>query len=115
MQLPKGQLDSFPVDKKGRAIRLDPEFAAGGGTNVNFFEKVGNKIRMRTYERGVENETLACGTGTVAVGIIARKLFPELANRIDIEAPGGHLFVEKRENFWLTGPSCVVYEAELKV
>lgn len=115
IQLPKGQLARFPVNKKGRAIRLDPDFEAGGGTNVNFFEKVGNKIRMRTYERGVENETLACGTGTVAVGLVARSLFPELGDRIDIEAPGGHLVVEKRDNYWLLGPSRVVYEAELQV
>lgn len=115
IQLPKGQLDGFPVDKKGRAIRLDPQFEVRGGTNANFFEKIGNKIRMRTFERGVETETLACGTGTVAVGYVARTLFPEIGNRIDIEAPGGDLIVEKRENYWLIGPACVVYEGELQI
>lgn len=114
IQLPAGQLDSFPVDKKARPIRHDADFEAGGGTNVNFYEKKGNRIRMRTFERGVEAETLACGTGTVAVGLVARTLFPELGDRIEIEAPGGLLEVEKRDNYWLTGPSRVVYEAELQ-
>lgn len=53
------------VEGRGRALRNDPIFA--GGANVNFVGRVNGGWRMRTYERGVEAETLACGTGAVAV------------------------------------------------
>lgn len=60
-----------PVEIHGRVIRLDPMFSSNG-TNVNFVQITGpNTIRLRTYERGVETETLACGTGSVASGIVA--------------------------------------------
>lgn len=58
----------------GRAVRLDPAFAPAG-TNVNVVGLRGrNTIRMRTYERGVEDETLACGTGSIATAVIATSL-----------------------------------------
>jgi diaminopimelate epimerase len=60
-----------PVEMHGRSIRLDPMFSPEG-TNVNFVQVTDpNIIRLRTYERGVEIETLACGTGSVASGIIS--------------------------------------------
>jgi len=64
-------LETAPVEKLGREIRFHSRFAPAG-TNVNFVEVQGSgKIRVRTYERGVEGETLACGTGVVASAIIA--------------------------------------------
>lgn len=64
-------LDAFPVLETGRRIRFHERFRPAG-TNVNFYQVVdAETIRIRTYERGVEDETLACGTGSVAVALIA--------------------------------------------
>jgi diaminopimelate epimerase len=66
-------LENIDVIKLGRAIRFHPEFQPKG-TNVNFIEREGDDaIRIRTYERGVEGETLACGTGATASAIVAYK------------------------------------------
>jgi diaminopimelate epimerase len=63
-------LDEIDVDNLGREIRLHRKFKPAG-TNVDFVEVTGNKdINVRTYERGVEGETLACGTGSVASALI---------------------------------------------
>ncbi len=63
------ELESFDVKRLGRAIRYHENFAPRG-TNVDFVEvEKGNSIKLRTYERGVEDETLACGTGCVASAI----------------------------------------------
>lgn len=64
-------LEAVPVDALGRRLRFHEAFAPAG-TNVNFAKVVGpDRIAVRTYERGVEGETLACGTGSVAVALIA--------------------------------------------
>jgi len=66
-------IDSVDVMKLGSAIRYHTMFAPSG-TNANFIQITGkHSLRVRTYERGVENETLACGTGMVAAGLIAGK------------------------------------------
>jgi diaminopimelate epimerase len=64
-------IEKFDIARYGRIIRFHPHFAPAG-TNVNFIKKIGeNEIRVRTYERGVEGETLACGTGSAAAAVIA--------------------------------------------
>ncbi len=68
-------LEAAPVDTLGRLIRYHQQYAPEG-TNVNFIQhRADGTVAMRTYERGVEAETLACGTGAVAGAIIASRLF----------------------------------------
>jgi len=64
-------IEAVPVQQWGKAIRRHGEFAPEG-TNVNFYQPAGERrIRIRTYERGVEGETMACGTGSVATALVA--------------------------------------------
>ncbi|MEI6563128.1 MAG: diaminopimelate epimerase [bacterium] len=72
--LPCDHLDREDVGTTGSAIRHHKDFAPKG-TNVNFVQVTGHSaLRIRTYERGVEAETLACGTGMVAAGLIAGRM-----------------------------------------
>ena len=81
-------LSEIPVEQLGSRIRRHPVFKPNG-TNVNFIEKKwGNAIRMRTYERGVEAETLACGTGSIASAIVASKLW-RISPPVKIEPSSG--------------------------
>ena len=62
------ELDSYNVIQEGKKIRYNSQFNEIG-VNVNFVEIIDDNISLRTYERGVENETLSCGTGAVAVAL----------------------------------------------
>ena len=112
---------SIDVAKQGRAIRYHSAFAPSG-TNVNFVEiGRGNRIHVRTYERGVEGETLACGTGVVAASILSN-LRRGLRSPILVTTRGGdHLRVGfSMENgharkVTLQGPARIVYRGVLHV
>lgn len=110
-------VDGTDVIGLGRTIRYDTE-RFPQGTNVNFVEVTGDgTIRMRTYERGVENETLACGTGATAAAIITNYALQHETTKYRIEVPGGELDVSFRHdpgtqiytNIRLTGPARRVF------
>ena len=115
------KVDEVDVYKKGKKIRNgSPYFEIG--SNVNFVEVLPNKtLKIRTYERGVENETLACGTGITAAAIASYIRGFVTDNPISIEAVGGKLsvnFDEKNntfENVWLNGPAVRVFEGEIEI
>lgn len=103
------KLQHFNVVEEGKKLRHHPEYGENG-TNVNFFEILNNVIYLRTFERGVEDETWACGTGSVATAISAchQKLIKNNQN-IKIITKGGVLEVSfktgpKYTHIWLTGP-----------
>jgi len=105
----------------GREIRYSPEFAPDG-TNVNFVQLDDNKLKNRTYERGVENETLACGTGVVASAIVASIEGGHKQNEFDCLVLGGKLRVSFEltanngfKNIILEGPARCVFEGEIVV
>lgn len=111
-------LDEMDVVQQGRALRYSPEFAPNG-SNINYVEKAGQgRIRVRTYERGVEDETLSCGTGVTASAIVAASA--GLGNNIAISTLGGDLKVwfEQNDsgyyNIWLAGPTKKVFSGELE-
>lgn len=109
-------IKTFPVFDTGKKIRYsDPK-----GINVNFVEIIKNIFNVRTYERGVEDETLACGTGAVSVAIASHNSGTLKKNICHIKMPGGNLIVEfnknkdgSYENIWLTGPAVCVYKGEI--
>lgn len=112
------ELDVFA---RGRKIRYgDPYNEAG--TNVNFVEQVDEQtFKVRTYERGVENETLSCGTGVTAVALASYHLGKTRSNRLQIQTEGGDLRVDftvengKFSNVILTGPATFVYKGNIEV
>lgn len=114
-------LEEMDIIEEGEAIRNDPKFAPGG-TNVNFVEIFEDEIYVRTFERGVEDETLACGTGATAAAIATALFLESEQNVWDVEVMGGNLQVsfDKKEdgtfeNIWLTGPSEKVFEGTINV
>ena len=111
---------NFKVFEEGRKIRNDRVYSPGG-TNVNFVEVSDDSIFVRTYERGVEDETLSCGTGVTASAIASVLEGHFDTNSVKVKTPGGNLTVEFRiENhritdIWLSGPAAFVYEGEVEV
>ncbi|HBS87416.1 MAG: diaminopimelate epimerase [Bacteroidetes bacterium GWF2_38_335] len=105
---------SIDVVSLGRKIRNRSEFAPGG-TNVNFVSYSKEQIEIRTYERGVEDETYSCGTGTVAAALVISEAVHPGINELSLQAPGGILKVsfEKTKhgyrNIMLTGPAAEVF------
>jgi diaminopimelate epimerase len=115
------RIDDADVRREGAAIRHHKMFSPNG-TNVNFIEKRGpNKIAIRTYERGVEDETLACGTGIVASALIFAAS-EDCEGPITVLARGGDELqvgferVEGRfRKVTLTGPAEFVFEGTIEI
>ena len=116
-------LKDFKVVEEGRKIRYGDDYKPNG-TNANFVElQRDNSIFVRTYERGVENETLSCGTGVTAAALAAS--FKGYASPVRIKVPGGELSVEFKSNLtgqtvafhdiFLIGPAKMVFEGDLEL
>lgn len=124
-------VENYPVFEEGRKIRYSDAFKPGG-TNVNFVELLPvDTLRVRTYERGVENETLSCGTGVTAAAIGA--FYKGYTSPVSIKTPGGDLIVEFKSNIparqrgsdtsqavtfqeiFLIGPAKMVFEGTMEL
>jgi len=119
--VPVPQVGNVDVRREGSAIRKHEMFSPKG-TNVNFIEKRGgDKIAVRTYERGVEDETLACGTGVVASALIFA-VTENVKGPVTVLARGGDELrvgfekIDKQfRNVTLTGPAEFVFEGTIKI
>ena len=112
-------LDDVPVFNMGREIRNLAEFPKG--TNVNFIKIKKNKIYIRTYERGVEDETLACGTGSVASAVISSFNY-NVSPPVELVTKSGEsLFVDFKVenksvlNVSLTGSAKEIFKGEILI
>lgn len=115
--------DVMEVDvyNEGKKIRHGKPYFEKG-TNVNFVSSQGDgTLRVRTYERGVENETLSCGTGVTAVALAAHHLKKTNKNNIPITTKGGNLQVSfteingKYKDIFLTGPATRVFTGHINI
>ena len=118
---PVSDVWNINVVKEGREIRYSKRFA-DRGINVNFVElNADGNISVRTYERGVEDETLSCGTGVTASALVFAHNENGF-NHINVKTPGGNLAVEfdktseaSFKNVWLSGPATFVFKGEVEV
>ncbi len=111
--------DRIDVLKLGKEIRNHPHFAPAG-TNVNFISPMADtRIALRTYERGVEDETLACGTGAVASALIMAKK-SDMASPVTVVPMSGYdltIYFKDNDGFFsqvvLEGDARIIYKGEL--
>ena len=110
--------DEDELRRLGRALRYHPAFPKGA--NVNFYERTGaDTVLERTYERGVEDFTLACGTGTGSVVAVLTRKGLVSGKNVAVTMPGGTLSVDilkpdaEPEQIFLTGPTTMVAEGEI--
>ncbi|WP_330442783.1 diaminopimelate epimerase [Flavobacterium sp. C4GT6] len=113
-------LDAFDVKKVGSSIRYSGLYG-DKGSNVNFVSPAGeNTFDVRTYERGVEDETLSCGTGVTAVAIAMNVTGKTSANEVTLNTEGGELKVSFKHvgdhfsDVFLTGPATFVFKGEIE-
>ena len=111
------ELENFNVEEKGSFLRN--HLYGIEGSNINFVEQINdNCFKVRTYERGVEAETLSCGTGATAVAIAMFELKKTSFNHIQLKTKGGNLFVEFEknnliyQNIYLKGPAELIYKGD---
>lgn len=114
-------LEHYNIKEEGAAIRYGELYGAAG-SNINFVKKIDDTtFRLRTYERGVEDETLACGTGATAVAIAMNATGQTNATAINIDVEGGKLVVsfDKNQNgftnVFLKGPAVYVFKGTIEV
>jgi diaminopimelate epimerase len=114
-------LENYNVKEQGAAIRYS-ELYGKQGSNINFVNKIDDTtFSLRTYERGVEDETLACGTGAAAVAIAMNATGVTNATSIDLNVEGGKLVVsfdkkgDTYTNVYLKGPAEFVFEGTIEI
>ncbi len=113
-------VETTDVKEKGAAIRYNDRFKTEG-TNVNFVKYGDNALDIRTYERGVEDETLSCGTGVTAAALSLADNQGLDAGVIKINAVGGNLKVgfkkvgNEYKDIWLIGPATFVYKGNVEL
>lgn len=115
-------VEHYDIVQQGRGIRNSERFREAG-TNVNFIEKKDEALFVRTYERGVEDETFSCGTGVTAAALVAGITgISNSKNRCIIKTLGGDLEVSFEKvleqnfyNIWLKGPAVLVYSGTFEV
>jgi diaminopimelate epimerase len=114
-------LETVDMVTEGRAVRYNDEFRAAG-INVNLVQCEAGSLHIRTYERGVEDETPACGTGVTAAALAfaLRTDFPEGAAEVPVHARGGDLSVRFHvgprgsvTEIWLCGPAKRVFQGQI--
>lgn len=113
------QIEDFDIKTKGAKIRYGAPYNEVG-SNVNFVKKITDQtFAVRTYERGVEDETLSCGTGVTAVAIAMHSLKKTDKNLIVLKVQGGELQVSFEvkngiyKNVWLVGPAKFVFSGKI--
>lgn len=111
-------VENIDVTKSGSAIRNSNTYKTNG-INVNFAHLDKDVLNIRTYERGVEDETLSCGTGVTAVALAADVQNLITTDVVNIKTPGGHLKVKFKkstsgyQDIWLIGPAVMVFKGEI--
>jgi diaminopimelate epimerase len=119
--VPVTELDHLDVATEGRSIRNTERYRSKG-VNVNFVQRTeeAQTIRVRTYERGVENETYSCGTGAVAAALCCAEKMTG-SQQITVLTKGGTLQVRFKKDeagyaeIWLCGPATYVFETTLDI
>jgi diaminopimelate epimerase len=114
-------LESYNVKENGEKIRYSDLYGAKG-SNVNFVSQIAeNEFKIRTYERGVEDETLSCGTGATATAIAMYEIGKTKFNQIKIEVEGGKLEISFDntdgiyKNIFLKGSAKFVFEGNIEI
>ncbi|XCF05533.1 diaminopimelate epimerase [Tamlana crocina] len=115
----ENKIEGFDIKNVGAKIRYGQPYNQEG-TNVNFVKKIDDgAFRVRTYERGVEDETLSCGTGVTAVAIGMHYIGETEKNLINLNVEGGKLQVRfdvengAYKNVWLIGPAKFVFKGTI--
>lgn len=112
---------NYDVKTNGSKLRYSDLYGKEG-SNINFVEQLdADKFAVRTYERGVEDETLSCGTGVTAVAIAMFQNKKTTSKAVDLKVEGGHLKVtfdfanQKFTNVFLIGPAAFVFEGSIEI